>query len=70
MQAEAQIWVGRCLDLMNRHADAVPYYERAGKIDATPVSDAARRHIHAPFTKKGLAHVEPEFIVATALAKY
>ena len=70
MRAEAHVWVGRCLDLMGRRAEALTQYEIAAQCDAHPVSCAARRHCQKPFTKRQLFDVAPEFIVATALAKY
>ncbi|HOZ48963.1 MAG TPA: hypothetical protein PLO37_24930 [Candidatus Hydrogenedentes bacterium] len=70
MQAEASVWVGRCLDLMGRRDEARGHYEAAARLDRAPVSDAARRHCRKPFTARRLFDVAPEFVVATALAKY
>lgn len=70
MHAEAYVWVGRCLDLLGRREEAVTYYKTAAKIDAFPVSNAARRHCEKPFRKRQLASVSPEFMLGTALSKY
>jgi hypothetical protein len=70
MRAESHVWVGRCLDLLDRRAEALTHYDTAAKLDAPPVSTAARRHFTKPFRRKDLFYVAPEFIVATALAKY
>lgn len=70
MRAEAQVWAGRCLDLMGRRAEAIAHYETAAAIDAPPVSDAAKCHIHQAFRPRGLIYVTPELIVGTGLAKY
>jgi hypothetical protein len=70
MRAESHVWAGRCLDLMGRRAEAIAQYEVAAKLDAPPVSTAARRHRTQPFRQKDLLYVAPEFIVATGLAKY
>jgi hypothetical protein len=70
MRAESHVWVGRCLDLMGRRAEALAQYEAAAALDAPPVSTAAARHLKKPFRRKDLVYVAPEFIVATGLAKY
>ncbi len=58
------------LDLMGRRAEAIAQYDLAAALNAPPVSDAARRHREKPFSPRDLASVTPEFLVATALAKY
>lgn len=70
MRAEAQVWAGRCLDLMDRRAEAVEHYHTAAKLNAPPVSAAAARHLKKPFTTRQLFDVAPEFMVGNALAKY
>ena len=70
MRAESHVWVGRCLDLLGRRAEALTHYQAAAKLDAPPVSIAAARHLNKPFRRKDLFYVAPEFIVATGLAKY
>lgn len=70
MRAESYVWVGRCLDLMGRRTEAIAQYETAAKIDAPPVSSAAKRHRDKPFRPRHLFNVSPEFIVGTGLAKY
>jgi len=70
LRAEAQVWAGRCLDLMGRRAESVSYYTVAAAFDAPPVSTAAARHLEKPFTTRQLFDVTPEFMVGNALAKY
>jgi hypothetical protein len=70
MRAESHVWLGRCLDLMGRRAEAIAQYEAAANLDAPPVSAAAQRHRSKPFARKDLVYVAPEFIVGTGLAKY
>ena len=69
-RAESHMWLGRCLDLMGRRAEARTRYEAAAVLDAPPVSAAARRHLLAPFRARHLFTVTPDFIVGTGLAKY
>lgn len=70
MEAEAHIWVGRCLDLLQRRDEAKEHYRRAADMALSPVSDAAQRHLKKPFTALQLFNVSPEFIVGTALSQY
>jgi len=70
MEAEAHIWVGRCLDLLRRSDEAQEYYRHAAAMAYSPVSEAARRHLKKPFTARQLFNVSPEFIVGTALSQY
>ncbi|HPQ67621.1 MAG TPA: hypothetical protein PKW95_00745 [bacterium] len=70
MEAEAHIWVGRCLDLLERRDEAKDHYRRAADMALSPVSDAAQRHLKKPFTSRQLFNVSPEFIVGTALSQY
>ena len=70
MEAEAYIWVGRCLDLLRRSDEAQEYYRHAAAMVYSPVSEAARRHLKKPFTARQLFNVSPEFIVGTALSQY
>jgi len=70
MRAESHVWVGRCLDLLGRHGEALSHYDIAARLDAPPVSTAAARHRSKPFRAYQLFSVSPELIVATALAKY
>jgi len=70
MQAEAQVWVGRCLDLLKRRGEAETHYRKAQALAAAPVSDAAGRHLRKPFKPRHLFNVSPEFIVGTAMARY
>ncbi len=70
MRAEARVWAGRCLDLMDRRTEAVAQYSLAAALNAPPVSTAAARHCRVPFRRRDLFHVAPEFMVGNALAKY
>lgn len=70
MHAEAHCWVGRCLDLMGRRAEALEAYQKAVDLDVAPVSPAARGHLTKPFRVWNLIDVAPEFVVGTALARY
>lgn len=70
MKAEAQVWVGRCLDLLHRRDEALTHYRRAAALAVFPVSTAAERHLKTPFDPRQLFDVSPEFIVGTALARY
>jgi hypothetical protein len=70
MKAEAFLWLGRCLDLVGRRNEAAERYRQASEIDAFPVCDAAKKHLNAPFKRKDLAKVSPEFVVGTVIAKY
>lgn len=70
MRAESHVWLGRCLDLLGRRAEAIAQYDIAEKLDAPPVSGAAGRSRAKPFRRRDLSGVSPEFIVATAMAKY
>jgi tetratricopeptide (TPR) repeat protein len=70
MQAEAHLWVARCLDLLGRRAEARTAYEKAAALAVDPVSGAARRHLQKPFRTLDLLDVAPEFVCGTAIAKY
>ncbi|NLH47479.1 MAG: hypothetical protein GX444_02635 [Myxococcales bacterium] len=70
MKAEAYVWVGRCLDLLERREEAKVQYTLAANLNAPPVSDGARRHLKRPFKPRQLFDVSPEFIVGTALSRY
>jgi len=69
-RAESLVWLGRCLDLLGRHEEAIPHYRAACTIPAPPISEAAKNHVNSPFREKQLFDVSPEFIIETALAKY
>jgi tetratricopeptide (TPR) repeat protein len=70
MKAEAHVWVGRCLDLLEQRAEALEHYRKAAALAVTPVSNAAQRHLKKPFKPGQLFDVSPEFICGTAVAKY
>lgn len=70
MLAESHIWLGRCLDLLGRRAEAIAQYDVAAKLDAPPISKAAARHRYRPFKVWQLLDVLPELVVGTGLAKY
>ena len=70
MKAEALLWFGRCLDLAGMRNEALEKYRQASEINVSPLSDAAKKHVHRPFKRKGLAKVSLEFMIGTVLAKY
>ena len=69
-RAEAHLWLGRCLDLLNRRAEAIAQYECAAGIDAHPVSAGAKRHLEKPYRSRDVHGILLEFIVGTAISKY
>ena len=69
-KAEAHVWAGRCLDLLHDHKAARIHYENARDLNASPVSQAADRHLTRPFKRRELLNVAPEFICGTAVSRY
>ncbi len=70
MRAEALIWLGRCLDLMNRRKEALAAYKECVDLQSRPISAAARRHLDRPYRPRELSKITPEFIVGNVFARY
>lgn len=69
-RAEAELWLGRCHDLLGQRDEALKCYSAVVEGGVAPLAEAAERNRSRPFKAHQLWQVNPEFVIGTALAKY